>query len=185
MTFDVFQILIIRIILFILKPLRSVNVLIGQLTHVIAMAIIAIMVTALALSAVTRYVSGNGYDWFIELPPVLVSWLVFPLLGPLLKNAQHIKVDFLPTMISDENLHWLNLFSHVIALLASIVFFKAGFDATLLYFKLGQIMELEIEIPIWWMYLAFPVGFVILGLFSIELVLTDLKNLMHKKEKIK
>jgi TRAP-type C4-dicarboxylate transport system permease small subunit len=46
-------------------------------------------------------------------------------------------------------------------------------------------MELEIEIPIWWMYLAFPVGFVILGLFSIELVLTDLKNLMHKKEKIK
>ena len=73
----------------------------------------------------------------------------------------------------------------MIALLASIVFFKAGFDATLLYFKLGQIMELEIEIPIWWMYLAFPVGFVILGLFSIELVLTDLKNLMHKKEKIK
>ena len=106
-------------------------------------------------------------------------------MGPLLKNAQHIKVDFLPTIIGDENLHWLNLFSHVIALLASIVFFKAGFDATLLYFKLGQIMELEIEIPIWWMYLAFPVGFVILGLFSIELVLTDLKNLMHKKEKIK
>ena len=170
---------------FFLKPLRSINVLIGHFTHMIAMAIIAIMVSALALSAITRYISGNGYDWFIELPPVLVSWLVFPLLGPLLKNAQHIKVDFLPAMISDENLHWLSLFSNVIALLASIIFFKAGLDATLLYFKLGQIMELEIEIPIWWMYLAFPTGFAILGLFSFELILTDLKNLIQKKEKTK
>ena len=49
------------------------------------------MVAALALSATTR-VTGTGFAWFIELPPVMVSWLVFPLLGPLL--AQHIKVDF-------------------------------------------------------------------------------------------
>ena len=33
-------------------------------------------------------------------------------------------------------------------------------------------MELEIEIPIWYMYLSFPVGFVILGSFSLELILT-------------
>ena len=171
-------------ILFFLKPLRSVNALIGQITNMIAMVIIAIMVSALALSAITRYFSGNGYDWFIELPPFLVSWLVFPLLGPLLKNAQHIKVDFLPAFISNENLSWLSLFSNMIALLASIIFFKAGLDATLLYFKLGQIMELEIEIPVWWMYLAFPTGFAILGMFSFELILTDLKSLTQK-EKIK
>jgi TRAP-type C4-dicarboxylate transport system permease small subunit len=24
---------------------------------------------------------------------------------------------------------------------------------------LGQVMELEIEIPVWWVYLAFPCGF--------------------------
>ena len=32
----------------------------------------------------------------------------------------------------------------------------AGIEATSLYFKLGQVMELEIEIPTWWVYLAFP-----------------------------
>ena len=169
-------------ILSILKPLRSINVLIGQLTNLVAMAIIAIMVSALALSALTRYFSGNGYDWFIELPPFLVSWLVFPLLGPLLKNAQHIKVDFLPAIISTHNALLLNLFINFIALLASIIFFKAGLDATLLYYKLCQIMELEIEIPVWWMYLAFPTGFVILWMFSLELILNDLKNITAKEK---
>jgi TRAP-type C4-dicarboxylate transport system permease small subunit len=32
-------------------------------------------------------------------------------------------------------------------------------------------MELELDIPIWWMYLSFPVGFAILALFSIEMTI--------------
>ena len=41
-------------------------------------------------------------------------------------------------------------------------------------------MELEIEIPVWWIYLAFPVGFIILGLISLELILLDLKIFFAK-----
>ena len=33
-------------------------------------------------------------------------------------------------------------------------------------------MELEIDVPIWYMFLSFPVGFVIMGLFSLELFIT-------------
>ena len=33
-------------------------------------------------------------------------------------------------------------------------------------------MELEIDVPIWIMFLSFPVGFMIMGLFSLELFLT-------------
>jgi TRAP-type C4-dicarboxylate transport system permease small subunit len=148
--------------------------------YAIAMLIIFIMVSALCLSALTRYVSGNGYDWFIELPPVLVSWLVFPLLGPLLKNSQHIQVDFLSSFIKEKNIKFVKLFSHFIALGASLIFMKAGYDATLLYYNMGQIMEIELEIPLWWMYLAFPAGFFFLGLFSLELIFEEV-NQIHKK----
>ncbi|MBT6272158.1 MAG: hypothetical protein HOI93_08030 [Rhodobacteraceae bacterium] len=41
-------------------------------------------------------------------------------------------------------------------------------------------MELEIEIPVWWIYLAFPVGFIILGLISLELILLDIKTFFSK-----
>ena len=62
--------------------LKFINIKLAKIIYATSMLIVAIMVSALSLSALTRYISGNGYDWFIELPPVLVSWLVFPLLGP-------------------------------------------------------------------------------------------------------
>ena len=77
-----------------MKALRAVNNFLASASLTLAMLIIFIMVAALFLSATTRFVTGTGFAWFIELPPVLVSWLVFPLLGPLLKKGQHIKVDF-------------------------------------------------------------------------------------------
>ena len=141
------------------------------------------MVLALSLSALTRYVSGIGYDWFIELPPVLTSWLVFPLLGPLLVQGKHIKVDFLTSILSDKSKVILRMFVAIIALMAGLIFCKAGIDATVLYYNLGQKMELEVDIPIWWMYLAFPTGFLILILFSTQMFLEEVQN--FNKLKIK
>ena len=141
--------------------------------YLLAMFLVANMVLALFLSALIRYLSGTGYDWFIELPPILTSWLVFPLLGPLLKSGSHIKVDILNNVLNSRQLSMLRLVIATIALFASIVFPVAGIEAPSLYFKLGQVMELEIEIPIWWVYLAFPTGFGILTLFAIELILVE------------
>ena len=148
--------------------------------YLLAMLLVANMVLALFLSALIRYLSGTGYDWFIELPPILTSWLVFPLLGPLLKSGSHIKVDILNNILNARQLAMLRLVIATIALLASIVFFIAGIEATSLYFKLGQVMELEIEIPIWWVYFAFPTGFGILTLFAIELILVECLALLDQ-----
>jgi TRAP-type C4-dicarboxylate transport system permease small subunit len=65
--------------------------------------------------------------------------------------------------------------------MASIVFLVAGIEATSLYYRLGQVMELEIEIPIWWVYLAFPTGFAIMTIFAIELILIELLQLFGRE----
>ena len=149
--------------------------------YLLATFIVANMVLALFLSALVRYLSGTGYDWFIELPPILTSWLVFPMLGPLLKSGSHIKVDVLNNTLSPQNLSLLRLVISLIALIASIIFLIAGIEATSLYFKLGQVMELEIEIPVWWVYLAFPTGFLIMAVFALELVLSELLAMLNGK----
>lgn len=154
--------------------LTRLNNFLSKLSYSLAMLIVAIMVMALSLSAITRYVSGTGYDWLIELPPVLVCWLVFPLLGPLLKEGNHIQVDFLSSLVSSTTNKYIKILMNITAFLASLIFFKAGFDATALYYRLGQMMELELDIPIWWMYLSFPVGFAILALFSIEMTIQSI-----------
>jgi TRAP-type C4-dicarboxylate transport system permease small subunit len=163
-----------------MKTLRAVNNYLASASMMLAMLIIFIMVAALFLSATTRFITGTGFAWFIELPPVLVSWLVFPLLGPLLKKGQHIKVDFLTPILSKKSKIILFFIVNLVAFISACVFFKAGLDATIMYYNLGQVMEIEISIPIWWMFLAFPVGFFILALFSLELMLENLLNLLGK-----
>ena len=157
-----------------MKALRVVNNYLASATLTLAMLIIFIMVAALFLSAATRFITGTGFAWFIELPPVLVSWLVFPLLGPLLKKGQHIKVDFLTPILSEKSKYILFLLVNFIAFITACVFIKAGIDATSMYYNLGQVMEIEISIPIWWMFLAFPVGFLMLALSSLELLFDNI-----------
>ena len=163
-----------------MKALRVVNNFLANAAITLAMFIVFLMVAALTLSASTRFITGTGFAWFIELPPVLVSWLVFPLLGPLLKKGQHIKVDFLTPILSDKYKKILFLIVNLIAFISACVFFKAGLDATIMYYNLGQVMEIEISIPIWWMFLAFPVGFLILALSSLELIFENILNLINK-----
>ena len=163
-----------------MKTLRAVNNLLASISMTLAMLIIFIMVAALFLSASTRFITGTGFAWFVELPPVLVSWLVFPLLGPLLKMGQHIKVDFLTPILSERFKKILFLLVNLVAFISACVFFKAGLDATIMYYNLGQVMEIEISIPIWWMFLAFPVGFLILALTALELIFDNFLNLMNK-----
>ena len=166
-----------------LYVLLAINNILNRVILWLATIIVALMVLALSLSALTRYVSGIGYDWFIELPPVLTSWLVFPLLGPLLVQGKHIKVDFLTSILSDKSKIILRMFVAIVALMAGVIFGKAGIDATVLYYNLGQKMELEIDVPIWWMYLAFPTGFLILILFSTQMFLEEILNLKNLKSK--
>ena len=162
---------------FILRPLRAINGALETLTAILSSTIAAVMVLALAMSAVTRYVSGTGYDWFIELPPSLVPWMVFPLLGPLLRSGSHIHVDLMTNLLQGRALLLLKVFIYATMLVGAVIFFLAGNEAVALFQRLGQLMELEIEVPIWWMYLAFPTGFAILILFSLELLLETLAKI--------
>ena len=161
-----------------LNLLRSLNRVLELLVAALSTTIAATMVLALTLSALTRYVSGTGYDWFIELPPALVPWMVFPLLGPLLRSGAHIQVDFVPNLLDGRRALLLRLLVFSVMLAGAVIFFFAGNEAVALYRRLGQLMELEIEIPIWWVYLAFPTGFAVLALFSLELLLETVRKLI-------
>ncbi|MGC6529044.1 MAG: TRAP transporter small permease [Paracoccaceae bacterium] len=164
------------------RSLRTLNHILEISASILASTIAGVMVLALTASAITRYISGTGYDWFIELPPALVPWLVFPLLGPLLRSGAHIQVDLMPNLLTSQKLLLMRLFVFSIMLVGAVIFFIAGNEAVALFRRLGQLMELEIELPIWWMYLAFPTGFAILFLFALELFLETLAELVKAKE---
>ena len=98
------------------------------------------------------------------------------------KSLNLLKIKNKKTTTSVFNI-FNNFYKHAIKLplISSFIFFKAGLDATVLFYNLGQMMELEIDVPIWIMFLSFPVGFIIMGLFSLELLLQTLNEIYEDR----
>lgn len=121
----------------------------------------------------------------VELPPALIPWIVFPLLGPIFRSGAHIKVDLLMNFLTKSQILVMEILVCVVVLVGAGIFFMAGIEAVELFKRLGQLMELEIEIPIWWMYLAFPVGFAILISFVVEMILEKFSELYQLSQSSK
>tara|TARA_Y100000294_G_scaffold164269_2_gene170892 strand:- start:546 stop:1055 length:510 start_codon:yes stop_codon:yes gene_type:complete len=155
-----------------------INDAIAVLALALGAAVVGFAVIALFSGAVERHVSGMGYTWLNDLPPMLMPWAVFPILGVLIRSDRHIMVEVLPTLLRGRARNLLRLTVYLICLVAALIFCWAGGEAVLFFRSLGEVTESEIEIPIWTMYLSFPVDFALLANFSLEAVLREVQHFL-------
>ena len=166
-----------RLLLSAYRLLYGTNSLIQRIALGLGMAIVAFAVLSLFAAAVERHVTGRGYAWMNDLPPFLLPWCVFPLMGVLLRSGRHISVDVAPTLLPAGPAQILRLVVGLIALVSGIYFCNAGIEATGFFRMLGEVTETEIQFPFWFLYAAFPTGFGILSLFALEMVLREILGL--------
>lgn len=166
-----------RLLLSAYRLLYGTNSLIQRIALGLGMAIVAFAVLSLFAAAVERHLTGRGYAWMNDLPPFLLPWCVFPLMGVLLRSGRHISVDVAPTLLSAGPARILRLIVGMIALVSGIYFCNAGIEATGFFRMLGEVTETEIQFPFWFLYAAFPTGFGILALFALEMVLREILGL--------
>jgi TRAP-type C4-dicarboxylate transport system permease small subunit len=140
----------------------------------IASALMLVIVLAPFVAAVVRYWTGQGYDWLAELPPQLLPWVVFPLVGVLLRRERHIAVDVLPHFLDGARLRWLRTSVMAISLAGCLVFAIFGVSAVRFFARLGQISTTEIEFPLWWLYVSYPLGFALAANFCLEAMLQQI-----------
>jgi TRAP-type C4-dicarboxylate transport system permease small subunit len=148
--------------------LRRLNDLLAMVATTIGMAVVAFATLALFIQVVERHVTGQGYAWMSDFPPFLVPWCVFPMMGVLLRAEQHIGIEVAPNFLKGRMLSALKCFIGVFCLGAGIYFCIAGSVAVDFFILLGEMTETEIEIPFWYLYAAFPVGFGVFSLFALE-----------------
>lgn len=157
-----------------LSALRGLNNIVEFIIKTLAGILVGFMVLTVFAGAVTRYITGIGYNMVMELPPILMPWLIFPVAGVLMRSGSHIAVDFLPERLASRPARVLRAIIAIIAIGAGITFCYAGYEATAIFKMVGQRTEMEWAFPIWWIYLSFPVGFAILTSFAVENLLTAL-----------
>ncbi len=156
------------------NALRALNSVIAKIALAIGMAVIAFAAISLFAQAIERHTTGQGYAWMSDFPPFLIPWCVFPLMGVLLRGDRHITVEVAPTLLQGKAVHFLGLGIGLICLFAGIYFSWTGWTAVEFFMMLGEETETEIQIPFWWLYAAFPVGFAILALFALERIFDEI-----------
>ncbi len=136
------------------------------------LAFTALMVAVIVLLPVAavavRLVTGEGYSFLAETAPQLVPWVVFPMVGVLLRRDGHIGVDMLPHFLEGRSLVLLRAVVFAICILATIAMAIFGARTTAFFATLGQLTTTEIEFPVWYLYVAYPFGFVLAANFCLE-----------------
>ena len=135
--------------------------------------LVLVIVAMPFVAAVVRLVTGEGYTWLAELPPQLVPWIVFPLLGVVLRHDGHIAVDVLPHYVKGRTLTVLRCAVLGACFAAALAFAAFGGRTVLFFRQLGQMSTTEIEFPLWVLYISYPLGFLLAANFALESLLRE------------
>lgn len=136
--------------------------------------LILVIVALPFVSAAVRYTTGEGYTWLAEFPPQLVPWVVFPLLGVVLRYDGHIAVDVMPHYLKGRALRRLRVAVLASSLIAAVAFAVFGVKTVLFFRQLGQVSATEFEFPLWMLYVSYPLGFALAANFALESLLREL-----------
>ncbi len=147
---------------------RQVNDVLERVLVGFAGVIVAVVVALPVVSAVTRLLTGQGYSFLDESAPQLVPWIVFPMLGVLLRRDGHITVDMMLHVLKGRALTVLRIVVLAVSVLSCIAIGVMGYRTTVFFASLGQLSTTEIEFPLWYLYVSYPLGFLIAANFCIE-----------------
>ncbi len=142
--------------------------------------LMAFDIVCIFIEVVSRLVFGSSMAQLEELPRLFIPFIVFPMMGVLLKLKKHVSVDILPEALEGKNRSILMIIVYSAVLAISIVFFLAGIFTVQYYYEMNFEIQTEIIFKCWIIYMAFPVGFGLLILFAVEMVWEEVVLLVRQ-----
>lgn len=165
-----------------LKTLTSVYV---AITRALAGSCMALIVSIMVVQVFYRYVLGESLIWAEELCRYLLIWQTFLVLGLAFTRGEFVSLDFIPERLSPFG-SWL---LRVIMALPILVFlwtiawfgyeFAGRFDQQTipaLDFIMTSVTGQELGLSIRWVYIAVPIGMVLMSLHVIADLITSIPN---------
>jgi TRAP-type C4-dicarboxylate transport system permease small subunit len=142
--------------------------------------VVAVIVLLPAAAVGIRLVTGEGYSFLAETAPQLVPWVVFPMIGVLLRRDGHISVDMVPHFLEGRRLTVLRVVVLGLCCAATLAMAVFGARTTAFFATLGQLTTTEIEFPLWYLYVAYPIGFFLAANFCLESLIGELTGRRRK-----
>ena len=125
-----------------------------------AMLIFGMLSTTFILFAnvIMRYFFHSGIVWSNEYANYAIIWIVCGGCGYCVRTDAHMKITAIPDMISDRTVKAvLNVLVCLICLAFSLILLTSGAKLITTMIARNQ-KSAAMQIPLWWIYLSFPVG---------------------------
>jgi C4-dicarboxylate transporter DctQ subunit len=139
---------------------RAASILAGLLTAVIAVVV--------CYAVAVRYVFQRPLGWSEEVSVYLMVWAAFLGAAYTLQVNGHIGVDVICKKFSEAVQVRLQLVKYGVALAFMALLTVKGAEACLLSVTMGRVSISELQIPLYWVQLAVPVGAALMGLQLLE-----------------
>lgn len=150
----------------------------GNLEKYFLVSIMLFSTFLLFVNVVMRYFFHAGIFWSEELIRYLIVWITFIGASTCVKKNAHISIDLLANILKGSSKKVLEVFLSIVGII---------FSALLLYYSVmftsqiaatGQVSATIGNIPMYIIYLCFPIGFSLYFLISIG----QLVSLIRVKE---
>lgn len=137
-----------------------------KVLRVVLILMISAMVLIMFYQVVMRYIFSNAKPWCEELTLYISIFMIMIGLGIATRNENHLQVDFITRLYSPKIKCLMTAFWTIVTVITMIIFaiFAIGL--------IGHATQRSMTLPITMaqIYLAFPIGTVILILYCIEII---------------
>ncbi|HPQ43238.1 MAG TPA: TRAP transporter small permease subunit [Syntrophales bacterium] len=156
------------------------------LTTVVSSVFILVVTGLVFVEVISRYVFGKSFSQISEYSIFLFVWMVFLMMGKVLKEKRHISIALLPDYLESKRM-WrskgiVNIYINTTIVLFSVVYLYLGILDTIVYYRVGYHSTLD-YVPFYWIWhLAFPIGLFVLLFYSVRGLISSIKEISKGRE---
>ena len=128
----------------------------------------ALLATAIMLiEALSRSVLSSSYFWAEESVRYLMLWAYFMTIGCAGRAGRMIRTELLIERLPDGLRRALNVTTTALGLLFAGILLYASVPQVLRYRSIGMMTESNLDLPMWVLFLAMPLGAIVMGLYYV------------------
>ena len=149
-----------------------------KILRVILIVLLAAMVVIMIYQVVMRYIFSHALPWAEELTLYLCVASVFLALGIATRQESHLQVDFLLSLYGPRMKCLMTALCTIVGVIVMLIF--TGYSFSLMQHAI--IKSITMPITMKEVYAVFPIGAILVCLYSVEIVAKNMIGFFHNGE---
>lgn len=162
-----------------MKPLRIFSDTIERICLIVSSIAMVVMATVLVYQVIMRYFFHNPTAWSDEVATLMFVWSVMLAIPIGIRRHEHISVEFFISLLKGIPHRIAIIFIELLTVLTigAVGYFALGLlPSAKRQLLTGISITLDVDVPLYVMYLAAPIGCFITVFFCLERVINTLTN---------